>query len=87
LLEPDLLTGFCPLAVAQNRCMVQQRFLSLLSVIRLRTPALRSDEGQALVEYALILMLIATVAVGVLTVLGQNVSTILQQMADGLPGV
>jgi Flp pilus assembly pilin Flp len=67
--------------------MVQQRFLSLLSVIRLRTPALRSDEGQALVEYALILMLIATVAVGVLTVLGQNVSTILQQMADGLPGV
>ena len=67
--------------------MVQQRFLSLLSVIRLRAPALRADEGQALVEYALILMLIATVAVGVLTVLGQNVSTILQQMADGLPGV
>ncbi len=86
MLEPDLLTGFSPAPVTQNRCMVQQRFLSLLSVIRLRTPALRSDDGQALVEYALILLLIATVAVGVLTVLGQNVSTILQQVADGLPG-
>jgi Flp pilus assembly pilin Flp len=63
-----------------------QQLYSLLSVVRSRTPALRSEDGQALVEYALILLLIATVAVGVLTVLGQNVSTILQQVADGLPG-
>jgi Flp pilus assembly pilin Flp len=49
-------------------------------------PALHSEDGQALVEYALILLLIATVAVGVLTTLGLNVSTIIEQMANGLPG-
>ena len=82
-----LTTGFGPAAVAQNRHMAPpQQLYSLLSEVQSRTPALGSEEGQALVEYALILLLIATVAVGVLTVLGQNVSTILQQVADGLPG-
>jgi pilus assembly protein Flp/PilA len=40
------------------------------------------DEGQALVEYALILALIAVVAIGVLTTLGQNVSTMLSHIAN-----
>ncbi len=34
------------------------------------------DEGQGLVEYALILVLIAIVVIGVLTLLGNQVSTI-----------
>jgi pilus assembly protein Flp/PilA len=42
------------------------------------------EEGQALVEYALILSLIAVVAIGVLTVLGQNVSTILDKIAKAI---
>jgi pilus assembly protein Flp/PilA len=42
---------------------------------------LRREEGQALVEYALILALIAVVAIGVLTTLGKNVSTILSKIA------
>jgi Flp pilus assembly pilin Flp len=86
LARTNLLTGFCLQAVAQTLYMVQHRVISLLSVIQSRTLAARSDDGQALVEYALIILLIATVAVGVLTVLGQNVSTILQQIGDGLPG-
>jgi pilus assembly protein Flp/PilA len=42
------------------------------------------EEGQALVEYALILSLIAVVAIGVLTVLGHNVSKILDQIAKAI---
>ena len=44
---------------------------------------LRKDEGQALVEYALILFLIALVSIGVLSVLGTKVSTVLQSVVDG----
>jgi pilus assembly protein Flp/PilA len=38
---------------------------------------LRREEGQGLAEYALILALIAIVAIAMLTLLGQQISTIL----------
>jgi Flp pilus assembly pilin Flp len=44
----------------------------------------RREQGQALVEYALILFFIAIVCVGVLTTLGQSVRDVLQSVADGL---
>ena len=44
----------------------------------------RREDGQALVEYALILFLIAVVSIGVLTVLGTNVSTVLQSIATAI---
>lgn len=47
---------------------------------RLRT----REEGQALVEYALILSLIAVVCIGALTLLGTNVNDILNQIAAAL---
>jgi pilus assembly protein Flp/PilA len=43
------------------------------------------EDGQALVEYALILALIAVVSIGVLTALGTGVSAELQKIADKLP--
>ena len=46
---------------------------------------LQRDEGQALVEYALILALIAVVSIGVLTALGTGVSTELSKIAAKLP--
>lgn len=46
--------------------------------------AVRDDGGQALVEYALILFFIAIVCIGVLTVLGQNVSTVLNSVANAI---
>ena len=43
--------------------------------------ALRSgEEGQAMVEYALILALVAVAAVGVLSVLGKSVSSIFSEI-------
>jgi pilus assembly protein Flp/PilA len=44
----------------------------------------RADEGQALVEYALILSLIAVFCIGALTLLGGNVNTILETIANAL---
>ena len=42
------------------------------------------EEGQGLVEYALILVLIAIVVIGVLTVLGGKVSSVFQTISRRL---
>ena len=39
------------------------------------------EEGQGLVEYALILVLIAVVVIGALTLLGQNINNIFNNLA------
>ena len=44
------------------------------------------EEGQGLVEYALILVLIAIVVIIVLTLLGEQVSAIFQEIAAALGG-
>ena len=44
------------------------------------------EEGQALVEYALILALIAVVSIAALTALGTGVSTQLQAIATAISG-
>jgi pilus assembly protein Flp/PilA len=49
-----------------------------------RLEELRSEEGQALVEYALILALIAVVSIAALTALGVNVAAQLQAIADAI---
>jgi pilus assembly protein Flp/PilA len=43
-----------------------------------------NDEGQDLLEYALLVALIALVAVGAITVAGQNVNTIFTKVATEL---
>jgi pilus assembly protein Flp/PilA len=42
------------------------------------------EEGQALVEYALIISLIAIVAIGALTLTGQRVTSIINTIANAL---
>jgi pilus assembly protein Flp/PilA len=42
------------------------------------------EEGQALVEYALILLLVALVTVGALSAIGVSVSNAINAMAAGL---
>jgi pilus assembly protein Flp/PilA len=51
-----------------------------LAVVSLRD----REEGQAMVEYALLLSLIAVVSIGVLTALGHNVSTIFSSVNNAL---
>lgn len=47
--------------------------------------ALRSrEEGQAMVEYALILGLVSVVAIAALTAIGTNVNTIFESIRDSL---
>ena len=45
---------------------------------------LAKEDGQGLVEYALILVLIAIVVIGVLTLLGGKVSTVFSSINSGL---
>jgi pilus assembly protein Flp/PilA len=47
---------------------------------------LRSEDGQALVEYGLILALVAVVCIAALTALGVNVAAQLQAIADAIAG-
>ncbi len=45
------------------------------------------EEGQALVEYALILSLVSIAAIGILAIVGTDVATILTTVANALiPG-
>ena len=44
------------------------------------------EEGQALVEYTLILALVSVVAIGLLTTIGTDVKDTLQSVVDGLAG-
>ncbi len=44
------------------------------------------EKGQAMVEYALILVLIAVVVIAILTLLGTRVSTVFSSIASALGG-
>jgi pilus assembly protein Flp/PilA len=47
--------------------------------------AMRSEKGQSLVEYALILALVAIVVIAALTVLGTSTETTLEVVTNELP--
>jgi pilus assembly protein Flp/PilA len=58
---------------------------SFPSRVYLMVAALRDrEEGQALVEYALLLSLIAVVSIGILTALGTSVSSIFSGVNSAL---
>lgn len=50
-------------------------------------PGLARQEGQALVEYALILGMIALLTIGVLQSLGQSMSGLLNQVSSNMTSV
>lgn len=55
-----------------------QYFSALIASIR------RDEEGQGMVEYALILALVSIAAIAVLVLLGPAIADILQQVVDAL---
>ena len=55
-----------------------------MSLARRIRQLVRETEGQDLLEYALLVALIALVAVGAVTAAGTSVSTIFQNIADKL---
>lgn len=57
----------------------------LLYVTRLINSFRREEDGQDLLEYALLVALIAIVAVTAVTAAGQNVQTIFENIANALP--
>lgn len=66
--------------------MIQlQNLISRIALIRLGDLSVpRREEGQTLVEYALILVFIAVVAVIVVTALGSKISTIFTSITNSL---
>ena len=57
----------------------------LLKLTNVWNRAIEREEGQGMVEYALILFLVSIIAIGALTAIGTNVRTVLQNVAATLP--
>jgi Flp pilus assembly pilin Flp len=62
---------------------MESQMIQILAA-RIQLAKMRAEEGQALVEYALIISLIAVVAIGTLTITGVNVNKILTSISDAL---
>lgn len=62
----------------------QQNLSRVAAAVRER---LVMEDGQALIEYALILGLVALLTIGVLQALGANVSTLLDKVSSGMSSV
>jgi len=50
-------------------------------------PAAQDEEGQAMVEYGLLVALIAVVALAAITLLGGNIADKFQQIADAIGAI
>ena len=59
-------------------------FFSLMSWIQAQMASFGREEGQDLVEYALLLGLIALVAIASVVIMGQQISTTLSNLASTL---
>jgi len=58
--------------------------MSMMQALKART---RDEEGQTVVEYALLLVLISIVAIAIMTLVGTSVTDVFQQADDALNGV
>ena len=58
--------------------------LFLISWIQAQATSFRREEGQDLVEYALLLGLIALIAIASVVLMGQQISTTLSSLASSL---
>jgi pilus assembly protein Flp/PilA len=66
------------------RTLPMRTYLAVVGLGESLDQVRRREEGQALVEYALLLALIAVVSIAVLTVLGTKVSHIFSKISSSL---
>ncbi len=59
---------------------------TLFNWAKVNAPALQTEDGQDLAEYALVLVFIAVIAVAGVTALGGTVSGVFDQINSGLSG-
>jgi pilus assembly protein Flp/PilA len=62
----------------------EESYVIQFLIARGQLTKMRAEEGQALVEYALIISLIAVVVIGMLTLTGNNINGILNSIANAL---
>jgi pilus assembly protein Flp/PilA len=55
-------------------------------MLKMISRLVRDEEGQGLAEYALILVLIAVVVIGVLGTLGDEIKSVFTDITNGLTG-
>jgi Flp pilus assembly pilin Flp len=70
-----------------NETSRQEKFVSTAKTVKLRqqlAEALEGEEGQGLVEYALVLLFIAVIAVAVIAFLGPGISNAISNIATSL---
>ena len=68
-----------------NHCRARKGVNYMLDILMAYIrPYMKREEGQALVEYALILSLVSVAAVGTLTILGTSVSDIFDTITGSL---
>jgi len=65
---------------------MQALAMLLLRLLGDAAPARRHTAGQGLVEYALILVLVAVVAIGILATVGSDITAVFQSISDALKG-
>jgi pilus assembly protein Flp/PilA len=71
-------------AAAGRREMVEMVRTSPMRALLALRSARDREEGQAMVEYALLLFLIAVVSIAVLTLLGHRVSSLFNEISNDL---
>ena len=62
-------------------------YLALLTDLYLQRLGISQEKGQGLVEYALIILLIAIVVIGAVTLFGQQLNTLFQNFSDTFAGL
>jgi pilus assembly protein Flp/PilA len=78
-------TGRLLALVAERRAMrlyIHRLGAAVTEYVAAARVRLAREEGQALVEYALILFLVALVCIGVLTLLGSKVSSVISSVVN-----
>ena len=64
--------------------MLQETYLRAREALQRLAGDREDEEGQGMVEYALILVLIAVVVIVILTVVGKQVNNVFSNVANGL---